>query len=104
MTGYHRLLKSKSENEQKELQTATINIITQMKQGTYISSTQNDELKNLLEKIYDLNRTLIRNSDIKTQTILQNELNDLQKSIHQVDLNIRQKREALSKVRISGHQ
>ncbi|CAM2712242.1 unnamed protein product [Rotaria socialis] len=92
---YHRLLKDKCDAEQKELQAATINIINQMKQGSLKTNVDNDELRSLLEKIYDINRTLIRNSDAKAQVILEKELNDLQKSIHQVDSTIKQKRETL---------
>ncbi|CAM4836468.1 unnamed protein product [Rotaria magnacalcarata] len=95
LESYHRLLKDKCEAEQKELKVATINIINQMKQGSFKTNVDNDELKSLLEKIYDINRTLIRNSDAKTQVILEKELNDLQKSIHQVASTIKQKRETL---------
>ncbi|CAF3964495.1 unnamed protein product, partial [Rotaria sordida] len=95
LENYHRLLKNKSEIEQKDLQTATINIINQIKQGSYITIHQNEELKNLLEKIYETNRRLIKHADTKTQAILEKELNDLQKSIHDIDFNLKQKRETL---------
>ncbi|CAF1494179.1 unnamed protein product, partial [Rotaria sordida] len=93
---YYRLLKSKNEIEQKELQIATINIINQIKQGSYITINQNEELKNLLEKIYETNRRLIKHADTKTQIILEKELNDLQKSIHDINFNLKQKRETLA--------
>ncbi|CAF3242342.1 unnamed protein product, partial [Rotaria sp. Silwood2] len=92
---HYHLLKSKCEIEQKELQTATINIISQIKQGSYTTINQNEELKNLLEKIYETNRRLIKHADAKTQAILEKELNDLHKAIHDIDINIKQKRETL---------
>ncbi|CAF3077809.1 unnamed protein product [Rotaria sp. Silwood2] len=95
LENYYRLLKSKCEIEQKELQTATINIISQIKQGSYTTINQNEELKNLLEKIYETNRRLIKHADAKTQAILEKELNDLHKAIHDIDINIKQKRETL---------
>ncbi|CAF4175035.1 unnamed protein product, partial [Rotaria sordida] len=96
LENYYRLLKSKNEIEQKELQIATINIINQIKQGSYITINQNEELKNLLEKIYETNRRLIKHADTKTQIILEKELNDLQKSIHDINFNLKQKRETLA--------
>ncbi|CAF3482671.1 unnamed protein product [Rotaria sp. Silwood1] len=95
LENYYRLLKNKCELEQKELQTATINIISQIKQGSYTTINQNEELKNLLEKIYETNRRLIKHADTKTQAILEKELNDLHKAIHDIDINIKQKRETL---------
>jgi len=99
--GYYRLLKGKCEIEQQELQTATINLIHQIKQGSYTTTIQNEELKNLLEKIYELNRRLIKHTDIKTQAILEKEWNDLQKSIHEIDINIKQKCDTLVTVSVS---
>ncbi len=98
--GYYRLLKGKSEIEQQELHTATINIINQIKQGSYTTTIQNEELKILLEKIYETNRRLIKHSDVKTQTILEKEWNDLQKSIHEININTKQKCDTLMTVRI----
>lgn len=70
-----------------------------MKQDSYTPTSQNDELKSVLEKIYETNRRLVRHSDIKTQSILEKELTDLQRSTHDIELNIRQKRETLYTVR-----
>jgi hypothetical protein len=99
--GYYRLLRGKCEIEQQELQSATIHIINQIKQGSYTTTIQNEELKILLEKIYETNRRLIRHSDIKTQMILEKEWNDLQKSIHEIDLTIKQRCDTL--VTVSFH-
>ena len=97
--GFYRLLKGKCENEQRELQTATIDTVKQIKQGSYVITVQNDELKILIEKIYQTNRQLMKHSDIKTRTILEKEWNDIQKSINEIDSNIKQKSEILFKVR-----
>ncbi len=58
-------------------------------------------MKILLEKIYETNRRLIKHSDVKTQMILEKEWNDLQKSIHGIDLNIKQRCDTL--VTVSFH-
>jgi hypothetical protein len=100
LESYYRLLKAKYESEQEQLQAPTIIVINQIKQGTYLSATQNDELRHLLEKIHDINRRLIANSDAKTQTILETEWNDLQRSANEIDINIRQRSDALVTVRI----
>jgi hypothetical protein len=57
-------------------------------------------LKNLLEKIHETNRHLIKHSDAKTQIILEKEWNDLQKSIHDMNFNTKQKCDILISVRI----
>ncbi|CAF3496121.1 unnamed protein product [Rotaria sp. Silwood1] len=95
LESYYRLLKNKYDLEQEQLQSPTINLINQIKQGTYISVTKNEELKNLLEKIYETNRKLITYSDNKTQAILEKEWNDLQKSANDIDINIKSKSETL---------
>ncbi|CAF2655446.1 unnamed protein product [Rotaria sp. Silwood2] len=95
LESYYRLLKSKYELEQEQLQSPTIALINQIKQGNYLSATQNEELKNLLEKIYETNRRLIAHSDVKTQTILEKEWNDLQRSANEIDINIKQRSETL---------
>ncbi|UJR08743.1 hypothetical protein I4U23_013000 [Adineta vaga] len=95
LENYYRLLKIKCEKQQQELQTATISKITQIKQGSFVTSIDNDELKALLDKIYETNRHLIKHSDVKTQGILEKEWNDLQKSIHEIQINIKQKCDTL---------
>lgn len=100
LESYYRLLKSKYECEQEQLKNPTINLINQIKQGSYLSTTQNDELKNLLEKIYEINRRLIAHSDIKTQTILEKEWNDLQRSANEIDINFKDRSETLLTVNI----
>ena len=95
----HRFIKIKCEIQQHELQTATINVINQIKQGSYTTTVQNEELKNLLETTHELNRRLIKHSDIKTQAILEKEWNDLQKTIHKIDSNMKQKCDTLVTVR-----
>ncbi|CAF0984495.1 unnamed protein product, partial [Rotaria sordida] len=98
LENYYRLLKNKYEFEQEQLYLPTIALINQIKQGTYLNSIQNEELKNLLEKIYEINRRLIAYSDIKTQTILEKEWNDLQKSANEININIKQRFETLIKL------
>ena len=100
--GYYRLLKGKCEIQQQELQTASISKINEIKRGSYVTSVKNDELKNLLEKIYETNRRLIKHSDAKTQIILEKEWNDLQKSIQEIEANVKQKCDTLVKVRCSN--
>ncbi|CAF4977676.1 unnamed protein product, partial [Rotaria magnacalcarata] len=92
---YYRLLKSKYELEQENLQAPTLGVLNQIKQGTYLNATNNEELKNLLEKLYETNRRLISYSDIKTQAILEKEWHDLQKSVNEIDIDINQRSEAL---------
>jgi hypothetical protein len=95
LESYYRLLKTKYESEQEQLQSPTILLINQIKQGTHSNVTQNDELKHLLEKTHEINRRLRANSDVKTQTILEKEWNDLQKSANEIDINIKQKSDTL---------
>ncbi|CAF3725966.1 unnamed protein product [Adineta steineri] len=97
LENYHRLLKSKCEIQEQELRTANINKINQIKQGSYIISIDNDELKKLLEQIYEANRRLIKQSDVKTQIILEKEWNDLKKTIQDLEINIKQKSDILVK-------
>jgi hypothetical protein len=94
-------LKGKCGIKQQELETANIHKINQIKQGSYVTTIQNDELKNLLEKVYETNRRLIKHSDAKTQAILEKEWNDLQKSIHEIENDVKQKSDTLVKVSIS---
>jgi hypothetical protein len=100
LESYYRLLKAKYESEQERLQAPTITVINQIKQGTYLVATQNEELRHLLEKIHDINRRLISYSDTTTQTVLETEWNDLQKSVNEIDINIKQRSDALVTVRI----
>jgi len=100
LDNYYRLLKNKYEYEHEQLQTPTIHLINQIKQGTYSSELQNDELKDLLEKIYETNQKLLTYSDSKTQIILENEWNDLQKSASEIDINIKQRSDILITVRV----
>jgi hypothetical protein len=95
LENYYRLLKTKYEIEQEHLQSPTIILINQIKQGSYSTTTQNEELKHLLEKIYETNRRLIAHSDTKTQTILEKEWNDLQRSATEIDLNVKQRSDTL---------
>ena len=101
--GYHRLLKGKCHIEQQELQTATISLMQQIQQGTYTSSVGNEELRSLLEKLYQMNRRLIRHSDTKTQLTLEKEWTDLQKSVDEIESNIKQRYEALRTVSLVDH-
>ncbi|CAF3475042.1 unnamed protein product [Rotaria socialis] len=73
----------------------TLGVLSQIKQGTYLNATNNEELKNLLEKLYETNRRLISYSDVKTQAILEKEWHDLQKSVNEIDVDINQRSEAL---------
>ncbi len=100
LESYYRLLKTKYELEQEQLQSPTIVIINQIKQGTYSNATQNEELRHLLDKIHEINRRLIAQSDVKTQTILEKEWNDLQRSASEIDINIKQRSDTLVTVRI----
>ncbi len=100
LENYYRLLKTKYDFEQEQLHSPTISIINQLKQGTYSNTTHNEELKHLLEKIHEINRRLITYSDIKTQTILEKEWNDLQRSANEIDINIKQKSDTLITVGI----
>ena len=95
LESYYRLLKSRYELEQEQLKSPTIVIINQIKQGTYSSAVQNDELKHLLNKIYETNRRLVTYSDVKTQGILEKEWNDLQRSANDMEINIKQRLETL---------
>ena len=97
--GYYRVLKNKYDFEQEQLQSPTIMIINQIKQGTYLSATQNDEIRHLLEKIYETNRQLIDRADLKTQAILEKEWNELQKSSTDIDIHIKQRSATLVSVR-----
>ena len=101
--GYYRLLKGKCQIEQQELQTATINLMQQIQQGTYISTVGNDELKTLLEKLYQTNRRLVRHSDTKTQLTLEKEWNDLQKSSEDIESSIKQRCDVLRTVSVANH-
>lgn len=92
-------MRNKCEKQQQELQAANISKITQIKQGSYVTTVDNDELKALLDKIYEANRRLIKQSDAKTQAVLEKEWNDLQKSLHEIQMNIKQKCETLVQVR-----
>ena len=92
-------MRNKCEKQQQELQTANISKIAQIKQGSYVTTIDNDELKTLLDKIYEANRRLIKHSDVKTQAVLEKEWNDLQKSLHEIQMNIKQKCETLVQVR-----
>ena len=74
-------------------------IINQIKQGTYLSATQNDEIRHLLEKIRETNRQLIGHSDSKTQSILEKEWSDLLKSSSDIDIHIKQRSDILVSVR-----
>ena len=100
LESYYRLLKKRYEHEQEQLQSPTIMIINQLKQGTYLNPTHNEDIKHLLEKIYDTNRRLMTYSDVKTQAILEKEWNDLQKSANDIDLHIKQRSEVLITVSI----
>jgi hypothetical protein len=100
LENYYRLLKSKYEFEQEQLQSPTIIIINQIKQGTYSSAMKNEELKNLLEKIHEINRRLIASSDVTTQAILEKEWNDLQRSANEIDIHIKQRSDTLVAVGI----
>jgi len=102
LENYYRLLKTKYDFEQEKLHSPTIIIINQLKQGSYSNTTHNEELKHLLEKIHEINRRLITHSDIKTQTILEKEWNDLQRSANEIDINIKQKSDILTTVGISS--
>jgi hypothetical protein len=102
LENYYRLLKTKHDFEQEQLHSPTIIIINQLKQGIYSNTTHNEELKHLLEKIHEINRRLITHSDIKTQTILEKEWNDLQRSANEIDINIKQKSDTLITVGISS--
>jgi hypothetical protein len=95
LENYYRLLKTKYELEQEGLQSPTIVLINQIKQGSYSTTTQNEELRHLLEKIYEINRRLIAHSDIKTQTVLEKEWNDLQRSSDEININIKQRSDVL---------
>ena len=65
LENYYRLLKGKYEIEQQQLQTPTINIINQIQtRNSYSTTTQNEELKHLLEKIYEINRRFNYNIQI----------------------------------------
>lgn len=101
--GYYRLIKGKCQIEQQELQTATINLMQEIQQGTYVSTVGNEELKSLLEKLYQTNRRLIRHSDTKTQLTLEKEWNDLQKSIDEIESSIKQRCDALRSVSVINH-
>lgn len=101
--GYHRLLKGKCQIEQQELQTATISLMQQIQQGTYVSTVGNEELKSVLEKLYQTNRRLVRHSDTKTQLTLEKEWNDLQKSIEDIESSIKQRCDALRAVSVDNH-
>jgi hypothetical protein len=70
-------------------------VINQIKQGHYSSTTQNEELRHLLEKIHEINRRLSANSDTKTQAVLEKEWNDLQRSAGEIDINIKQRSDTL---------
>ncbi|UJR37453.1 hypothetical protein I4U23_030156 [Adineta vaga] len=95
LDNYYRLLKAKYEREQEHLQTPTTHFIEQIKQGTYSSEIPNDELKDLLNKIYEINRKLLSHSDAKTQFVLEKEWNDLQKSADEIAINIKQRSDIL---------
>lgn len=58
-------------------------------------------MKILLDKIYQTNRQLIKHSDIKTQMILEKEWNDLQKSVREIDSNLKHKSDALVTVSVT---
>ncbi len=94
-------MKGKCGLQQQELEKANIHKINQIKQGSSVTTIQNDELKKLLEKVYETNRRLIKHSDTKTQAILEKEWNDLQKSIHEIETDVKQKSDTLVKVSIS---
>ncbi|CAF1053347.1 unnamed protein product [Adineta ricciae] len=104
LENYYRLLRNKCEKQQQELQTANISKIAQIKQGSYVTTIDNDELKALLDKIYEANRRLIKHSDVKTQAVLEKEWNDLQKSLHEIQMNIKQKCETLVQHRTSSQK
>jgi hypothetical protein len=97
-------LKNKYDFEQEQLQSPTMMIINQIKQGTYLSATQNEEIRHLLEKIYETNRQLIDHSDLKTQSILEKEWSDLQKSSSDIDIHIKQRSDTLVSVRDFGRK
>ena len=63
--------------------------------------SQTEEMKILLDKIYQTNRQLIKHSDIKTQMILEKEWNDLQKSVREIDSNLKHKSDALVTVSVT---
>ena len=75
----------------------------QIQQGTYTSTVGNEELRSLLEKLYQMNRRLIRHSDTKTQLTLEKEWTDLQKSVDEIESNIKQRYEALRTVSLVDH-
>ena len=95
LESYYRLLKSKYELEQEQLQSPTIAMINQIKQGNYINATQNEELRHLLEKIHEINRRLVAHSEPKTQSILEKEWSDLQRSANEIDIDIKQRSDTL---------
>lgn len=101
LENYYRLLKNKYEFEQEQLQSPTITMINQIKQGSYTNAIQNDELRHLLEKIHDINRRLIAHSEPKTQSILEKEWSDLQRSANEIDINIKQRSDTLVTVGIA---
>ncbi|CAF3855305.1 unnamed protein product, partial [Adineta steineri] len=95
LDNYYHLFKIKYEYEQEQLQKPTIVLINQIEQGTYRSGLENDELKDLLDKIYEINRKLRIHSDMNTQIILEKEWNDLQKSANEINMNIKQRSDIL---------
>ena len=91
-------MKHKYEYEQEQMQSPNISFINQLKQGSYSSSTRHEDIDNLLEKIFQTNRHLIDCSDGKTQAILEKEWNDLQKSVNEIELHLKQRTETLLSV------
>ena len=92
---YYRLLKSKYEWEQEQLQAPTVHVIHQIQQGNYASATHDEEIQRLFEQIREINRRLSAQSDAKTQSVLTKEWNDLQQSASNADVQLKKRSDAL---------
>ncbi|CAF0817762.1 unnamed protein product [Didymodactylos carnosus] len=98
---YYRLLKQKYEQTTSTTittstdQSTTMLTLNQIKQGNFPTLKNNDEMKHLLERIYDVNRRLITHSDANTVIILEKEWIDLEKSANDIEINLKHRRETL---------